>query len=151
MRIPFCGMLFILLVLPLPALASLGGRADSIEADRAVLKGQVQTRSSAALAVHEIQGEHGTIVREYVSPDGLVFAVAWQGRFLPDLQQLLGSYFDTYIAGMKLQTATSLGRHPFDLQLPGLVMQRWGNLLSQSGRAYIPEKVPLGVKVEGLW
>ncbi len=144
-------MLFVLLVAPFPAFASLGGSADSVDADRAVMKGQVQVRQSAAFTVHEIQGEHGTTVREYVSADGVVFAVAWEGQFVPDLQQLLGPYFDTYVAGVREQKANSVGRRPLNLQLPGLVVQRGGHLRAESGRAYIPEKVPPGVKVEGLW
>jgi hypothetical protein len=150
MKILFRGIAFILLALPFPAYASLGGSADSIEADRAAMKGQVQARQDAAFSVHEIQGTHGMVVREYVSPDGIVFAVAWQGPFAPDLQQLLGSYFDMYVAGVKEQKASYVGRRPLNLQLPGLVVQRWGHLRAESGRAYIPEKVPLGVKVEGL-
>lgn len=151
MKIFFRGMLFILLVLPFPAHASLGGSADSIEADRALMKGQAQTQQSAAYSVHQIQGTHGTVVREYLSADGVVFAVAWQGPFVPDLQQLLGSYFDRYTAGVKEQKARYVGRHPLNLQLPGLVVQRSGHLRAESGRAFIPEKVPLGVNVEALW
>lgn len=151
MKIFFRGTLFILLMLRLPAHASLGGLADSIETDRAAMKGQMHTRQGAAYSVHQIQGTHGTVVREYLSPDGIVFAVAWQGPFLPDLQQLLGPYFDMYIAGVKQQKASYVGRRPLNLQLPGLVVQRWGHLRAESGRAYIPEKVPLGVPVEGLW
>ncbi len=151
MKILFRGMLCILLALPFPAYASLGGGADSIEADRAAMKGQVQTRQGSAYSVHQIQGTQGTAVREYLSADGVVFAVAWQGPFVPDLQQLLGSYFDMYVQGVKEEKARYVGRHPLNLQLPGLVVQRSGHLRAESGRAYLPEKVPLGVNVEGLW
>ena len=151
MRIVGSGIMSFLLALSVPASASLGGRADSIEADRAAMKGTVQARQGAVYSVHEIQGATGTVVREYLSSDGTVFAVAWQGRFAPDLQKLLGTYFDQYSAGVKAQKASYVGRRPLNLESPGLVVQRRGHLRAESGRAYLPERVPLGVKVEELW
>jgi hypothetical protein len=151
MKIILGGMWLVLLAISLPAHASLGGSADSIERDRAAMKGQALTRQSAAYSLHEIRDSHGTMVREYLSSDGTVFAVAWQGPFAPDLQQLLGPYFDTYMTGVKEEKAGSVGRRPLNLQMPGLVVQRSGHLRAEHGRAYIPEKVPLGVKVEDLW
>ena len=150
MRIVVSGILSILILFSCPAYASLGGRVDSIETDRAAMKGSVQARQGAVYSVHEIQGA-ATTVREYLSSDGTVFAVAWQGRFAPDLQQLLGTYFDQYAAGVKAQKATYVGRRPLHLELPGLVVHRSGHLRAESGRAYIPEQVPPGVRVEELW
>jgi len=144
------GIVSFLLLLSLPSYASLGGRVDSIEADRAAMKGSVQARQGAVYSVHEIQAAR-TTVREYVSSDGTVFAVAWHGQFAPDLQQLLGTYFDQYAAGVKAQKASYVGRRPLNLELPGLVVQRRGHVRAESGRAYIPERVPLGVKAEELW
>lgn len=37
----------------------------------------------------------GTHIRQYVSSQGLVFAVTWSGPFLPELRVLLAKYFDT--------------------------------------------------------
>jgi len=144
------GIVSFLLLLSLPSYASLGGRVDSIEADRAAMKGSVQARQGAVYSVHEIQAAR-TTVREYVTSDGTVFAVAWHGQFAPDLEQLLGAYFDQYAAGVKAQKASYVGRRPLNLELPGLVVQRRGHVRAESGRAYIPERVPLGVKAEELW
>jgi hypothetical protein len=45
-------------------------------------------------AMHEIRTAAGTNVRQFVSPSGTVFGVAWDGPWQPDLHQLLGAYFD---------------------------------------------------------
>ena len=51
---------------------------------------------------------NGTTVREYVSPQGSVFGITWQGRSTPDMNQLLGTYVTN------LQTATPAQKGPAD-------------------------------------
>ena len=144
--------LALLLVLPsLPALGALGGDAASIEADGTQMKGAIVMRQTAAYTVHEITAATGTVVREYVNSGGTVFAVAWQGPFAPNLNQLLGSYFEQYSAGVQQEKAGKVGRKPLNLQLTGLVVQRSGYMRAQYGRAYIPQQVPAGAKLEDLW
>jgi len=135
----------------LPAVAALGGNASSIDADQAQMKGSVELKQSTAFTVHQIKAPTGTTVREYVSPTGTVFAVAWNGPFLPDMRQLLGTYFDQYSAGAKADKASYVGRRPLNVQLPGLVVQMTGHVRDYHGRAYLPNQVPAGVKAEDLW
>lgn len=135
----------------LPARAALGGDVSSVNADQAQMKGSVELKQFAAYNVHQIKISNGTTVREYVSSAGTVFAVAWNGPFLPDLQQLLGNYFDQYSAGVKADKATYVGRRPLNVQLPGLVVQMTGHVRDYHGRAYLPNQVPGGVKAEDLW
>jgi hypothetical protein len=135
----------------LPASAALGGDVTSIDADQAQMKGTVELKQSSAFNVHQIKAPNGTVVREYVSSAGTVFAVAWNGPFLPDLQQLLGTYFDQYSAGVKAEKATYVGRRPLNLQISGLVVQTSGHVRDYHGRAYLPNQVPAGVKAEDLW
>ena len=52
----------------------------------------------------------GTTVREYVSSNGTVFAVAWQGPWLPDLRQMLGPYFDDYQRALQSTTGKRRAR-----------------------------------------
>jgi hypothetical protein len=52
---------------------------------------------AATHTMHELQAPTGTKVREYLGNDGKVFAVSWQGPFRPNLRQLLGAYYDTYM------------------------------------------------------
>ncbi|MGB9195289.1 MAG: DUF2844 domain-containing protein, partial [Terriglobales bacterium] len=71
----------------------------------------------------------------------------WQGQFVPDMQQLLGTYFDKYSAAVKANKEAHIGRHPLDLQLPGLAVQMNGYARNFHFRAYIPQRVPAAAKL----
>lgn len=136
---------------PLRAFAALGGDAASIDIDRSQMKASVQSKQTSTYTVHQLAIPGGTVVREYLSSAGNVFAVAWQGPFMPDMQRLLGSYFDQYSAAIKANKQTYTGRHPLNLQLSGLIVQKNGYMRNYHFRAYLPQQVPAGVKQEELW
>ena len=104
----------------------------------------------ASYTVEETQLENGTSVREYATPAGLVFAVAWQGPVLPDLSVLLGNYFNTF----KLETdqARLLGRRgaPVDMSRDTLVVRSNGRMRNFFGHAYATDLVPSGVSVKDI-
>jgi hypothetical protein len=133
----------------LPAFAGLGGDAASIEADRVHMQGTRRTTAAEAYTVHEIQAASGTVVREYASSDGKVFAVTFQGRAQPDMRQILGSYFDQYYRAVQAQ-GVRRGRRPVVIDEPGLSVRIGGHFGSFAGRAYLPEKLPSGVRSEDL-
>ena len=124
-----------------PAAASLGGDESTVAADHVVLSGQIRVARVQRYAVHEIAAPSGTVVREFVSPAGKVFAVAWSGPAMPDLRQVLGPYFDTYVAAVAQRKA----KGPVSVVLPGLVVQSTGHMRAFSGKAYLPDAVPAGV------
>lgn len=128
-----------------PAWASLGGDAASIQADQLHMQGTRRMTTAGSYTVHEIQGANGTVVREFVSSDGKVFAVAWHGPWMPDMRQVLGSYFDQYAKAAQSQPGPRAGRKPLMIEQPGLVVQNGGHLRAFSGRAYVPEMLPSGV------
>ena len=79
--------------IPSKATATLGGDASSVNSDRVKIRGAlIGISRSERFTVHQLQSSAGTTVREYVSPSGTVFAVSWDGPWMPDLQQTLGSY-----------------------------------------------------------
>lgn len=104
----------------------------------------------ASYTVEETQLENGTSVREYATPAGLVFAVAWQGPVLPDLSVLLGNYFNAF----KLETdqARLLGRRgaPVDMSRDTLVVRSNGRMRNFFGHAYATDLVPSGVSVKDI-
>ena len=104
----------------------------------------------ASYTVEETQLENGTSVREYATPAGLVFAVAWQGPVLPDLSLLLGNYFNAF----KLETdqARLLGRRgaPVDMSRDTLVVRSNGRMRNFFGHAYATDLVPSGVSVKDI-
>jgi hypothetical protein len=135
---------------PSAALANLGGDVTTVEADRAKMEATLQTKSRQIYTIHEMHTANNTTVREFVSPAGKVFGVAWEGASRPDMQQLLGSYFDQYTQAAKAQSAKRVGRGPLLIQQPGFVLQMGGHMRALVGRAYIPQLVPAGVQLEEL-
>ena len=148
MRLGFAVAL--LLCIPSAASATLGGDAASVDADRVQVQGAlVGITRRDAYAVHELQAPSGTSVREYVSPTGQVFGVAWQGPWMPDMRQLLGPYFDQYQSLVQAAQASPRRRRgSLVIDTPGLVVHASGHPRAFSGSAYVPALVPQGVGPE---
>jgi hypothetical protein len=130
--------------------ASLGGDITSVHDDQAKLQGTLQTTSKSSYDVHQIQGMSGLVVREYVSRSGAVFGVAWQGRTHPDLRQVLGASYDQYIQAIQAQRTQRHGHGPLLIQTPGLVVQTGGHMGALTGKAFIPQSLPGGVRPEDI-
>jgi hypothetical protein len=111
------------------------------------MKGTLRTVTMAGYLLHEIQTPTGTVVREYSSPAGTIFGVSWEGPFLPDLHQLLGASWDSYVEAARKKR---LGRGPLLLRLPELVFESTGHSRSFHGRAYVPRLLPEGVPADGI-
>ena len=131
------------------AMGALGGDVSSVEADRVHIKGSVEVTQAEAYSVHLMKAPEGTIVKEYVSPAGRVFAVAWHGAFVPDMQQILGTYFQQYSVALQTQPKR-YGRRPLNIQQSGLIVQASGRMRAYWGRAYIPEMLPKGVTADEI-
>ena len=143
---PLCIALLVPL-LAFPAMAALGGDAASIQQDASHFKAQVRMAQKQGYAVHEMQTSGGATVREYVSSSGKVFGVAWQGPVIPNLQQVLGSYFARFQA-----TAQSRRRMhgPLVIHEASLVLESTGHMTAYRGTAYIPEMLPEGVHSDAI-
>jgi hypothetical protein len=128
----------------------LGGDAASVQADQVQLQGTLQSTSTVAYTVQEIQCANGAVVREYVSPQGKVFGIAWHGAWPPDMRQLLGSYFDQFMQASKAQPAGRTERRAVTIRQPGLVVQMAGHPRSFTGRAYLPDQMPSSVTAEAI-
>jgi hypothetical protein len=129
----------------MPAWGSLGGDAASIQADQLHMQGSRTMKATESYTMHEIQAANGTVVREYLSAEGKVFAIAWHGPWIPDMHQLLGSYFDQYAQANQAQRGARMRRGPILINQPGLVVQIGGHPRAFTGRAYVPEMLPSGV------
>lgn len=148
-KILWCGALA-LLMLPLPVCASLGGDTASVKSDVAKMETTIRTTSGQGYEVHEMQSQSGVAIKEFASPGGKIFAVSWSGPTHPDLRQLLGNYYDQYIQAVQEQRAHRRGRGPLLIQMPGLVVRISGHERAFRGKAYVPQLVPAGVRVEDL-
>jgi hypothetical protein len=143
----------LLLALPLPAMAVLGDNAASVLTDQARMKGTLRSVDNGTYVMHEITSGAGTVVREFVSPAGVVFGVAWEGQFPPDLQQLLGPYYQQAQRAEQAGTQEQQPRRsraPVVIKTPGLVLYETGHMRSFHGQAYIPQLVPQGIQVSEI-
>ena len=140
-----------IVALPANVSATLGRDASSVDADRVRMQGALlRIARDDAYTVHEMQSSSGTAVREYVSSTGTVFAVAWQGPWLPDLRQLLGPYFDDYQRALQAAPGGRKARGPLTISLPDLTVQITVHPRAFSGRAFVPRLMPLRVQAEAI-
>jgi hypothetical protein len=143
------GAAFLTLAVASPARGALGGDVSTIQADQIHMQGTRRIIPADSYTVHEIQAATGTL-REYISPQGIVFAVAWHGPWLPDMRQIMGSYFEQYSQAAESHRSAGLRRRPVMVEQPGLVIESGGHLRSFAGKAYIPDMLPTGVRAEDI-
>lgn len=139
---------FIAALVPHVASATLGQAEVTVQTDVAQLHAAIKSSEDRTnYRVHEIQLPSGTVMREFVAPNGNVFAVAWQGPTRPDLHQALGQYFDAFASAPR--TKFSDRRH-VQIQQGDLVLQAGGHMRALSGRAYLLSAIPSGVNIGDL-
>ena len=130
----------------LPVFAALGGNVASVSADRLQMRAQLKgVTASPGFTVQEIDDPSGTVIREYVSPSGTVFAVSWTGPIKPNLRQLFGSYFQQYVSASSTVRHGAATRRHFQLTQPDLVVESNGRMRAFYGRAYVPSLMPSSV------
>ena len=132
-----------------PAFAGLGGDATSVDADRVSVKGTVRITASAnaAFAVHEITSASGMRIQEYLGADGKVFAVSWRGPGVPDLGQMLGSY---YPLAQQAAAGPHYNHHHLSVATRDVVVQSSGHARSFYGRAWAPALLPQNFSVKDI-
>ncbi len=126
--------------------AALGESTGSVSSDMKALsavRGNATTYKG--YSVQEINSASVT-VREYISPSGVVFGVAWNGLIRPDLTQLLGSYAVEYRQVLR-RTPRARGRRSLRIKTDNIVVEQWGHMRNLRGRAYVPALIPPGVSV----
>jgi hypothetical protein len=128
--------------LPQPARAALGGSADSIESDRVTMKGLTRPVPAGSVQKQELQLPSGTVVTEYLTGNGQVYAVSWHGPTLPNLRQILGNYYANYQAAARQPVV----RHRLvRVTGPDIVIESSGKMRAFTGRAWVPGLLPSGV------
>lgn len=131
------------------ARATLGEAADSIDRDRrALLAVKRAAVSHGRFSTQEIASD-ATTVREFITPAGVVFAVAWNGLVHPDLKVLLGSYDLEYRSALRRQPRKQ-GRRQTQVKSERVIVETWGHMRNLQGRAYLPALVPEGVSLHEI-
>jgi hypothetical protein len=132
-----------------PAHAALGESADSITSDGKSLSAERgSTTARDGYTIQTIKSDAATI-REYLSPSGVVFGIAWNGMSHPDLTPLLGSYAREYEDALR-QTPRKPGRRSLQVKSNRIVVEKWGHMRNLQGRAYVPSLIPQGVSVDEI-
>jgi hypothetical protein len=142
-----------------PAYAVLGGAPmttpENATLNRAVthaakVASGASAASSSSYTVRSTTLVTGTVVNEYLASDGTVFGIAWQGSQIPNLVELLGSYFPQYLQGIQAERAKRGGRGPANVTDAGLVVHSGGHMGSFIGQAYLPQALPAGVSAADI-
>lgn len=134
--------LAVLLFQAAPSWAVLGQPVRSVSADQQRMRGEIRSVAHQSYSVQQITAPDGGVVKEYVSATGMVFAVSWNTRTMPDLQQLFGSYFAQF---QQASEAKAHRRRGVVMRTNQLVVESGGHMRAFHGRAYIPSLVPPNV------
>ena len=121
--------------------AALGGQPVQFDAEATTVVSGVSSAGSNYFT-RDTTLAAGTRVREYVSGSGVVFAVTWDGPFLPDLKALLGKYFETMTTESVRVPRAGLSRIAIDR--PEVVINSGGHMRAFEGSAWIPAEFPAG-------
>jgi Protein of unknown function (DUF2844) len=141
MRLTF-PLLVILLGAALPSLAALGDTLASVESDQKHFQARLKSTSAQNYTIHELSRDDGLVINEYVSRDGKVFGVSWNGPVLPDLSQLLGSYVKEFRDQARVQPGR---RRAVVVRSGDLTVESGKRLRDFRGRAYVNSLLPSGV------
>lgn len=128
-----------LLLVSCAAQAVLGEGVASIYQAQQSLASTLQAEPGARYSVYTHRLPNGTVVREYLSQQDVVFALVWQGPAWPDFELMLGRFYDRFATLSKQRRA---GQVPTDT---GLVVEMSGLMGSLRGRIYLPAQLPEGV------
>jgi len=141
---PALSVLLILILGSAPAWAGLGQPEASVTTDQQQMKSEDHVQTLQTYKVHQLTSGNGPTIREYVSPGGVVFGIAWQGRSAPDMNQLLATYVTN------LQTATPsqtkiVRLRGVTVKTGDFVYTNFCRMRMCTGSAYVPSLVPKNV------
>lgn len=150
-RAPACAAALLLAALPLHSHATLGEPEAAVHAQAQRWGSQVSRQAprqaasvgAAAVQVITLSQPDGSTIRQYLNPNGLVFAVAWNTRYKPRLDELLGGHHGTYAqAARQARQAAPGARHQAHLRSGDLAVTSQTHLQSHVGRAWLQSLTP---------
>jgi hypothetical protein len=142
---------------PLASYAMLGGAPSAGASSSAMVlratshsvaaAGTAETTATAPYTLRESRDANAVTIREYVLPNNVVFAVAWEGPIRPDMTALLGSYFPNYVAAGE---SRARGTGPMFESNGDFHIESAGRLGHFFGMAYLPRLMPANVRPADL-
>lgn len=114
--------------------------------------GNAPAGTTASWTTREVTLPDGLIEREYLTTDGVVFAVAWRGSHRPELSVLLGTQYATQMSrnarALRLQGRGSHGTTSQKDET--FAVQASTHQRSSTGVAWLPQLLPAGVSPDAL-
>ena len=132
------------LLLPCASRAELGGNIASILSEQKEFNSQLSSAQQNGVNVYTQTLPSGIVLQEYLSSNGVIFAVTWSGPSLPNLQVLLGGYFKDYLVAIKES------RRSVYLSNENIVIQSSGMMGAFQGFAFLPKQAPAGFTPNNL-
>ncbi len=129
--------------------ATLGEQESSVQSEKSLVKAHHIKLQTQNFTTHELTID-GNTVKEFVSSNGIVFAVSWSGQNHPDLSQLFGSYYEEFALADTNLSKPHSKNHPPHVQTSKIAVHRWGHMNDIHGLAYIPKLLPAGVDLASL-
>ncbi|TFW17187.1 DUF2844 domain-containing protein [Duganella callida] len=145
MRHAFTLMLFLSLLQGALAYAALGSSPSDFGGGKQIRQAARSLAAADTGAVYTISQatlDSGTVVREYVDANGVVFAVSWNGPTLPDLRTLLGDKFTVMTSNAAKRPKA--GHSQLAVNQADVVIVSNGHMRAFTGRAWIPGALPAG-------
>lgn len=140
--------------------AGLGDSVDSIDNDAKTLQGIKTSTTFQNFTIFQITSETLT-VKEFVSLEGIVFAVTWKGIIPPDLSNLLGTKYGRYKARSRVEKnklfvdeekkgLKVLRKRGHRVSDNDLVVQTFARMRDVHGQAYLRSKLPVGFNLDDI-
>jgi len=146
MRRAFSLIFFLSLLQGAPAWAALGNSPSNFGTPttqtRLAARSLAATASDNVYTVSQSTLDSGTVVREYVDANGVVFAVSWTGPTLPDLRTLLGDKFTVMTSNAAKRPKA--GHSQLAVDQSDVVIVSNGHMRAFAGQAWIPSALPAG-------
>lgn len=136
--------------LPAGTITTLGGAPRSTGASGPAVSAKAAATLASSYTVSKTTLDNGTTISEYASPAGLVFALSWEGPFMPDLGSLLGSYFSAFKTQADASRTTRNIGTPVGIDAGKVVVRSSGRMRNYSGYAYAPDLIPSGVTISDV-
>lgn len=132
------------------ALATLGRAPQTAEQEPQTARLRRALPSDSLYTVHQTVLPTGTVVREFVTLGGQVFALTWTGPVIPDLSEIFGDYYAAFQEAAHQRRAGGARGGAVVLQQQDLVVVSRGRMGQFEGYAYAPALVPAGVPIDTL-
>jgi hypothetical protein len=125
--------------------AALGGDLKTVEQDRERLVAKVKTATMKEKYLVQEITKPGLTIHEYVSTEGKVFAISWEGIRHPDMKELLGSYAEEVEYTQRGQAKNAGRSSSVVMQSKNVYIQKYGHMRAARGRVILSAMLPDGV------